>query len=131
MTEHHYHYAVHTPQGWQTHHITPGGQWFPQTPQGEQERETEYSGGISLNHADPSIVYLARPVNGIFEIERWQTSDDGSTWTSQAITQNSNKLNVRPVIPRNYPADKIGVLWMSGTYIHYTDYHTEIRMILE
>jgi len=131
VTEHHYHYAIHTPQGWQTHHITPGGKWFPQTPNGEQERETEYSGGISLNHADPSTVYLSRPINDIFEIERWQTSDGGTTWTSQAITKNATQLNVRPVIPRNYPANKIGVLWMSGTYIHYTDYHTEIHMILE
>lgn len=131
VTEHHYHYAVHTPEGWQTHHITPGGQWFPQTPNGEQERETEYSGGISLNHADPSIVYLARPVNNIFEIERWQTPDNGATWASQAITENSTQLNVRPVIPRNYPANKIGVLWMHGTYVHYTNYHTEIRMTLE
>ncbi|MBT3606593.1 MAG: hypothetical protein HN521_26270, partial [Candidatus Latescibacteria bacterium] len=131
ITEHHYNYAVHTANGWQNHHISPGGKWFPQTPEGEKERETEYSGGISINHADPSTVYLARPVNDVFEIERWQTPDNGATWTSQTITQNSDKLNVRPVIPRNYPADKIGVLWMHGTYIHYTHYHTEIRMILE
>ena len=125
-TEHHYHYAVHTDAGWQNHHVSPGGGWFPQTQEGKTEREPHYSGGVSINHTDPSVVYLSRPVNGVFEIERWQTSDAGQTWSSKAITQNSTDLNVRPVIPRRCPPSTDLVLWMYGTYIHYTNYQTQI-----
>ncbi|MDA0710401.1 MAG: BNR-4 repeat-containing protein, partial [bacterium] len=131
ITDHRYHYAVYTAEGWQSNPISPAGPWFPQTPAGEKEPETEYSGGICLNHADPSVVYLSRPVDGIFEIERWQTRDGGQSWASQSVTRASDRLNVRPVVPRGYPSDKIGVLWMHGTYVHYTNYHTEIRMVLE
>jgi hypothetical protein len=49
--------------------IVPGG------------RERQYSGGIALDHGDPSTVYLSRKIRGVFEIERWRTPNRGRTWT--------------------------------------------------
>ena len=94
----------------------------------ERETEPHYSGGISLNHADPSVVYLSRSVNGEFELEKWVTSNNGKTWTHTAITENSKLPNVRPIVPRGYTGDEDHVLWMYGAYVHYTRYETEIRM---
>jgi len=76
-------------------------------------------------------VYLSRQLNGVFEIEKWFSLDKGKTWMSQPITKNSDSLNVRPVVPRGYRGEKNHVLWMSGHYIHYTNYSTAIRMVVQ
>jgi hypothetical protein len=83
-----------------------------------------------LDHENPSIVYLSRQVNDVFEIERWQTQNGGKDWTSQAITSNSLHNNIRPFAIRNYAeSDSIRVLWMNvDRYIHYTDYQSSIKM---
>jgi uncharacterized protein YfaP (DUF2135 family) len=56
------------------------------------------------------------------------TPDYGRTWFSKSITENSASSNVRPVVPRYCPPAMEHVLWMQGSYIHYTNYQTEIRM---
>lgn len=127
--DHRYRYAYWNGTRWTDHLITEAGSWFPQTPKGEVEREPYYSGGVVLDHADPSVVYLARPVNGIFEIERWVTRDHGASWASTPITEHSDKHNVRPFVPRGSARD-IEVMWMHGDYIHYTQVHTALRMRL-
>ncbi|MEZ4701656.1 MAG: BNR-4 repeat-containing protein [Rhodothermales bacterium] len=125
-TDHRYHYARWNGSGWDDQQIVAAGPWFPQTPAGEAEREVHYSGGIVIHPSHPDIVYLSRPVDGVFEIERWDTPDAGATWTSHPITQHSEALNVRPVVPYGYPGTDDLVLWMNGAYVHYTDYHTGI-----
>jgi hypothetical protein len=127
-TDHRYHYARWTGESWLDTELTPAGGWFPQTPPDKQESEPHYSGGMALNHANPSRVYLARPVGGIFEIEKWTSSNLGKSWSSQAITARSEKLNVRPVVPQGYSGTDNLVLWMHGEYVHYTNYTTDIRM---
>lgn len=129
LTDHRYHYA-RLDGTWQSHEIVGGGGWFPQTPQGADERETEYSGGLCLHHGDPAVVFLSRPVEGVFEIERWETSDGGASWTHRAVTRGSSQRNVRPIVPRGGPADRPAVVWMQGDYVHYTDYHTALRVEL-
>ncbi len=74
-SDHRYHYARWTGQEWLDTEITAAGGWFPQTPEGRNEPEPHYSGGIVLDHGDPSVVYLSRPVDGTFEIERWRTGN--------------------------------------------------------
>ena len=44
------------------------------------ETEPNYSGGIILDHSDPSRLVLSRSINGVFEIEIWTTPNDGLTW---------------------------------------------------
>jgi hypothetical protein len=119
-TDHRYHYARWTGETWIDTEMTAAGPWFPDTPILQREREPHYSGGIALDHANPSVVYLSRPINGIFELEKWTTADKGRTWSSMAVTKNSRHPNVRPVVPRGYTGLEDHVLWMSGDYVHYT-----------
>ena len=128
-TDHRYHYARWTGKNWQDAELVAAGRWFPQTPEGTEEREVHYSGGIVLDHTDPSILYLARQVNGIFEIERLETQDKGKNWNSMPITRNSAHLNVRPVIPLWHRKGDEFVLWMFGEYEHYTSYQTGIKLL--
>jgi putative BNR repeat neuraminidase len=131
-TRHSYRYARWTGERWQENQITPAGPWFPQTRPGASESEPHYSGGVVLDHADPSVVFLSRQVKGVFEIEKWSTADGGETWETQAITAGSRKNNVRPVVARpeaggNGPAQPL-LMWMHGGYVHYTDYETTIKI---
>ncbi len=104
------------------------GRWFPQTPKDKKEPEPHYSGGMALNPSQPEIIYLSRQINDIFEIEKWITPNFGRTWRSMAITTDSDNPNVRPVVPRYCPPNSNIVLWMNGSYIHYTNYHTGIKI---
>lgn len=129
-SNHIYYYSVWNNNQWNNYRLVDSGPWFPQTPAGTKEREPNYSGGIVLDHNDPSIVYLSRLKNKRFEIEKWKTPDKGNSWSVNTITNNSQNDNVRPFVIRNYPAkDSLNVLWMNvEKYIHYTDYQTTIKM---
>jgi rhamnogalacturonyl hydrolase YesR len=128
-TDHRYHYARWDGTQWQDAEIVGGGKWFPKAPAGKTEPEPHYSGGIALDHGDPSTVYLSRPVNGVFEIEKWTTADAGKTWKSEAITSGSKADNVRPFVVRGHAPGGPTVLWMNtaGGYVHYTDYRAAIK----
>lgn len=129
-SDHRYHYARWTGSAWFDTELCAAGGWFPQTPEGEQEREPHYSSGLALDPQDPSVVYLTRPVNGVRELERWTTSDRGTNWTTTAITSGSKHDNIRPFVVRNHSENGPTVLWqnVSGHYRHYTDYLCSIKM---
>lgn len=129
---HIYHYAVFENSRWVNHRLTDAGSWFPHTPRAARESEPNYSGGIVLDHNDPSVVYLSKEENGTFEIEKWSTPDKGKTWEVADITGNSMYDNVRPFVVRNHPGDSSTVLWMNiQNYVHYTDYRGAIKMSLQ
>ncbi|MCD4690158.1 BNR repeat-containing protein, partial [bacterium] len=130
VTDHRYRYARWNGSSWDDHEICAAGGWtVDANPEKYTIRaELWYSGGIALDHEDPSIVYLSRPVNGIFEIERWQTPDGGATWTREPVTCGSSSHNIRPIVPRGHTPDGPDVLWLHGDYIHYTDFQTSVRM---
>ncbi|MDO3694001.1 BNR-4 repeat-containing protein [Wenyingzhuangia sp. chi5] len=125
---HHYYYAKFDGSQWNNHHIVNSGKWFPQTPSGGTEPEPNYSGGMSLDPNDISTVYLSKQVNDVFEIYKYQTPDDGATWKTTAITENTpaDVINVRPVVPRNHKPGSFDVMWMRGKYITYQNYLTSI-----
>lgn len=127
---HVYYYASWHDGKWHNNKVVDAGSWFPQTPKGEVEREPNYSGGIVLDHKNPSVVYLSRPIEGVFEIEKWTTKNGGDTWKKEAITSHSTRNNIRPFVVRNYSeSDSVRVLWMNVEhYIHYTDYRSSIKM---
>ncbi|MBD3367969.1 MAG: hypothetical protein GF405_07340 [Candidatus Eisenbacteria bacterium] len=125
--DHRYRYARWNGTSWDDHEITPAGRWFPDVPETSSRFEPYYSGGLCLDHGDPSVVYLSRPVDGVFEIERWTTEDGGATWESTAVTAGSAMDNVRPVVPRNARPDGPRVIWMHGEYSDYLDYRTDLR----
>lgn len=128
-TDHRYHYARWDGQRWLDTELCAGGRWFPQTPEGAREREPHYSSGLALDPADPSVVYLTRPVNGVREVERWSTPDGGRTWRSEPVTRDSKHDNIRPVVVLHHAPDGPTVLWQSitGRYVHYTNYRCAIK----
>jgi hypothetical protein len=126
-TDHRYRYARWRNGHWLDVELVAAGRWFPQTPPGTQEREPHYSGGIALDHDDPSIVYLSRQVDGQFEIERWATPDGGTSWATTPITAQSSEPNVRPVVARGDDGET--VLWMRGPYVHWTNFGTRIMLL--
>jgi len=127
---HLYYYARWDKGKWVNQKLLNSGRWFPQTKPLTIESERNYSGGIILDHEDPSTIYLSRMKNGKFEIEKWKTSDKGKHWHITVITTNSAFDNVRPFVIRNHAIDgSPSVLWMSvKKYVHYTDYETAIKM---
>ena len=131
-TDHRYRYAKWDGTQWLNNEICTGGKWFPETKPGTTEEEPHYSGGVILDSEDPTIAYVSRPTNDVFEIEKYWTADGGQTWSSEAITSNSNFNNVRPIVPRNHKAGELDVLWMYNEYYQrYTNYKTSIRTNLE
>lgn len=128
-SKHEYWYARFTKNGWINKKICNSGKWFPQTQESKIEKEPHYFGGLTLHPDNFNVIYLSRQINGVFEIERWETKDDGETWKKEAITKNSTFNNVRPYIPRglNKKYSEV-VLWMENQkYIHYTNYKTSIK----
>jgi len=127
--KHQYYYAVYDGKKWHDHHLIDSGKWFPQTPEGKKEREQNYSGGLTIDPKDPSVVYFSHEINGVFEISKGITKDLGKTWKISPITRNSLLDNVRPIVPRyKKPDDKTILLWMENKkYIHYTDYDSRIK----
>lgn len=126
--QHEYWYAVYDKGKWHDHHLIDSGGWFPHTPVGTKEREENYSGGLTLDPVNPSVVYFSHEVNQVFEISRGETHDFGKTWKFTPITQNSRLDNVRPIVPRyKKKGDTNVVLWMQNrSYVHYTDYDSSI-----
>jgi hypothetical protein len=129
-TDHRYHYARWDGTRWLDKELCSAGKWFPQTTPGKVESEPHYSSGLALDPANPSVVYLSRPVEGVREIEKWTTADNGATWQTNAVTAHSKFDNIRPVVVRNPSPGGPTVLWLNinGRYRHYTDYRTSVKM---
>jgi hypothetical protein len=121
IDDHRYNYAYWDGEGWKNYEITEAGGSI------SKEREPFYSGGIALDYQNPSTVYLSKEVNGIHELEKWETKDQGKNWNSESITTQSLNKNIRPVVPRNSEDKGIEVVWMQGDYNHYTDYKTGLK----
>ena len=111
-TDHRYRHARWTGSTWDDRQLTPAGGFID-----DDGKETQYSGGIVFDHSDPDTVYLSRPIDGQWEIERRH----GPAWTHTAVTAGSNEKNVRPVVARGG-----GPLWMRGSYVNYRAYRTAI-----
>ncbi|MDH8702453.1 hypothetical protein M2138_001817 [Dysgonomonadaceae bacterium PH5-43] len=120
-SDHRYNYAYWDGTEWVNKEIVRSGKWFPQTATGVTEAEPHYSGGISMDYNNPSVVYLSKQVNDVFEIYKYETDDKGKTWTTTPITENtpSGIVNARPIVPRNHKEGFFDVIWMRGTYTYY------------
>jgi BNR repeat-containing family member len=119
-TDHRYRYARWTGTRWAVHEITRAGGSMSVGP-----TQPNYSGGITLDHEDPSVVYLARQRGGVFQVERWQTGDGGGTWTSRPVS-GGGRGNYRPISPRGMTDADLDIVWMRGGYPGYTRYQTAV-----
>src|SRR6266545_3699939 len=120
-SDHRYHYARWDGTGWVDHEFALAGGSMSGDP-----TEPNYSGGVTLDHEDPSVVFLARQRSGVFEVELWQTSDGGHSWSSRSVTSGSARGNYRPISPRGMTGADLNVVWMRGGYPSYTSYQTAI-----
>ena len=120
--EHIYHYAWFDGEAWHDKEVVNSGKWFPQTPEGEKEREPHYSGGLTIDPNHENTLFVSREVNGIFEIEQWKLI--GDKWETKPITVHSATDQVRPYAVKNCSSETL-LLWDSVEhYIHYTDFKT-------
>lgn len=126
-SDHRYMYARWTGSRWSTSQITPAGGSISL-----DGKEPYYSGGLTLDHEDPSTVYLSRDVAGVFQVETWKTPDGGATWSKQDVTAPDAVNNLRPISPRGlipFSGD-LSVVWIRGIYNSYVDYKTSITTVL-
>lgn len=129
--EHSYWYARWNGKKWENHLITKAGQWFQRADYVKEKPEYEcnYSGGVYLDHEDPRIVYTSRPINDVFEIEKWTFTGGKEKWATEAITRQSSRDNVRPFVVRNHQGDQPSVLWMYNyKYPGFKAYDCAIRV---
>lgn len=93
-------------------------------------REPSYSGGITLCHevANKGILYLSRKLYDKWIIEKWTTTDNGATWTTERIADGIGLKAVRPQSIINWTSD-LPIIWMMGKYSVYFDYDTNFKII--
>jgi hypothetical protein len=108
-----------------------GERWISRTIVGAGPGFTSFtSGGATLDHEDPRIVYLSRRTGAFHQIEAWITKDEGRTWTSRQLTNDPDHYCIRPVTPRGLGAPNT-VLFSKGDHRTkgFTDYLTRIHAI--
>ncbi len=130
---HHYYWYARwdsETQEWVKTFLTYGGKWWHEN----ATQERCYSGGLTFDHNHPgNVIYLSIPTMGeygnMFEIYRWESEDNGATWTTrEALTENSKACNARPNAIYNYKMDSDGrnlgprLLWMQGEYRYWMNY---------
>ncbi len=115
-TSHDYYYVKWNGSEWVKTFLTnAGGKFHP------SNTEYCYSGGMSIDVDNPNIFYVSKPVDGVFgkiwEIFKYTMSQDGTEIVStEQITQNSLKNNVRPWVIPNSEGKDLRVMWMNGDY---------------
>jgi hypothetical protein len=129
-----YYYARWTGANWQKRFIAQAGRPLFST-------ENDYAGGISVDPANPNVIYISSNAsdpfnlsditnvtlraNQRYEIWRGITTNAGLSFTWTAITTNSTKDNLRPYIPRRQTGTPV-VIWFRGAYTTYSSYNCEI-----
>jgi hypothetical protein len=113
-SSHAYRYARWTGTRWEDHRITTAGPHINEAP--------GYSGGVTLDHNDPNVVYLSRETpRSHFELYRYETRDDGRSWTYKEMTFDSEGANMRPFVPLGTTGDRV-LLWLWGRYEHWSNF---------
>ena len=119
-----YWYARWNGKKWDKSFITAAGPTI-------EADEPHYVGGAVLDHSDPNLVYLSTKIGANWQIELWQTANDGTSWTEAQLTS-GNSNSYRPVLAQNLPGANKGpatsFLTMNGVYNSYTDFHTNIYL---
>lgn len=117
-SQHEYFYARWTGSKWALTDVCDGGGKFHPS-----NTERCYSGGEAIDPANPNIMYVSRPTQGtygnIHEIWKYTINDSGTVTSSEQITKNSQKGNVRPYILNNSENSPLRLAWMNGDYQYW------------
>lgn len=129
---HSYWYARWNGEDWENIKITDAAQCFMRNDYNNKnylETEENYSGGVCLDPENPAVVYTSRPINNVFEIEKWTLTEDGNGWKSEAVTRDSERDNIRPFVVRNHSGNQPSVLWAYNyKYPGFRSYESAIRV---
>ena len=113
-------YAYNNGERWISRAIIAAGPGFP----------SFTSGGATLDHEDPRIVYLSRRTGAFHQVEAWFTPDDGRTWRSRRLTNEPNHYCIRPVTPRGLRnADHVLFARGDRSTKGFTDFRTRIHSL--
>lgn len=96
---------------------------------GPTESNGDYIGGACFDGNDTDVVYLGVSGSGVYEMQKWRTSDNGATWakTRDLSTGTASTYdNYRPVSPIGHP-DELAVIWCQGTYPFYDSWTAKLR----
>ena len=115
-TSHDYYHVGWSGSKWQKTFLANAGGHFHQTP----GLELCYSGGMTIDDANPNIFYCSVPVAGVngntYEIIKYTVSGGNSKPSSEAITINSTKNNIRPFVITGSNNSPLRLIWMHGDY---------------
>ncbi|WP_276256376.1 BNR-4 repeat-containing protein [Halomontanus rarus] len=118
---HEYRYARWDGDEWRDYHLADAGRYIARRP-----IELHYSGGLSLDRDDPSVVYGCVSRGEQCVLERFETDTGGETWAKRAVTKRPTSCDIRPVVPRN-AGDDLPVFWLTGSYEHMDTSQTVLR----
>lgn len=131
-TDHRYRLASWDGQRWIDREVAHAGKCL-------YDRESSYTGLITLDPVDPTTVLISTDVNpttgedtgGLHEIYRASVSLDSQTnniaW--EPVTRDSSVRNLRPVVARDGKTRVIA--WLRGDFRTYTDYELDVVGIVE
>ncbi len=110
-SDEHYWYGAWTGGAWNVNEIDDAG-----SPPDVNFAE----GGVAVNAADPTSVFVSRDISDIWQMFVYQTADAGSTWTSDqktddALLQPTDAYNLRPCSPRN-AVTELSAVWFFGPH---------------
>jgi hypothetical protein len=87
---------------------------------------TTYSGGIALDHEDPTrVLYSTDAGSTDHQVYLATTSNGGASFVVTQLTDDSAH-NVRPIWVKDH-TDALQGLWLHGTYNDYNDYSQGIK----
>lgn len=120
-TDHRYRYARWTGTEWVGSEIcAAGGSLYP--------GEIYYSGGLCFDPDDLSVVFAARRgINGLSQIWRYETTDDGATWSEGYQLTSGDRQFLRPRCLSGVPEPRL--LAMSGNYDNYLTFETFLELV--
>lgn len=121
--DHRFFYARYDGASWRAEYLGRGGPFlYP----GDQD----YTGVGSIAPDDSNTVYLSTPFDprndralGVHEI--FEGKRDHSGWTWRAVTRNSRRDNLRPILPE-WDGNNRALVWLRGTYETQKDYDMRV-----
>lgn len=112
---HDYYHVMWTGKEWQKTFLSNAEGHFHQTP----GLEKCYSGGMSIDATDPMVIYGSVPTNGeygsVYELKKFTVASNGELTSTQQLTFNSSKNNIRPFSISSYNNNQ-NLAWMHGVY---------------
>ena len=122
-TTHVYWYSRWTGTQWRNTWVQYGGHAFHKN---WNSTELCYSGGMALDPDNVNDLYLSIPTkdgkynkDGVYEIWKYTIGDDGKVASSEQLTKNSAKNNVRPYVLPGSKDSKMRLVWMNGDYYYW------------